>query len=62
MPLDELPRAAATVAALAHKEYAALSLDDISRKLTSGGAFIDVKTTFDVAVQANAGYSVSGFD
>jgi len=50
---DELPRADAIVAAVAHKEYKALSIDDISRKLIKGGAFIDVKAAFDAkAIQA----------
>jgi len=50
---DELPRADAIVAAVAHKEYKALSIDDIGRKLIKGGAFIDVKAAFDAkAIQA----------
>ena len=58
VPLADLPRADAIVAAVAHKEYAALSLDDISRRLTPGGAFIDVKAAFDADAMAKAGYRV----
>jgi UDP-N-acetyl-D-galactosamine dehydrogenase len=53
---DDLPRADAIVAAVAHKEYAALSVEDLGRKLVKGGAFIDVKATFDQAQIEGAGY------
>jgi UDP-N-acetyl-D-galactosamine dehydrogenase len=55
-PFDELPRADAIVAAVAHREYAALTLEDISRKLVKGGAFIDVKAAFDPKLIVGAGY------
>jgi UDP-N-acetyl-D-galactosamine dehydrogenase len=55
-PFDELPRADAIVAAVAHREYASLSLEDISRKLVKGGAFIDVKAAFDPKLIRGAGY------
>ena len=55
---DDLPRADAIVAAVAHKEYAILSVEDFSKKLVKGGAFIDVKAAFDGdAIQA-AGYKL----
>lgn len=44
---DDLPEADAIVAAVAHREYSVLSVDEISRKLIKGGAFIDVKSAFD---------------
>ncbi len=53
---DQLPRADAIVAAVAHREYADLSLDDIGRKLVKGGAFIDVKAAFDADRLQGAGY------
>jgi UDP-N-acetyl-D-galactosamine dehydrogenase len=56
LPFDDLPRADAIVAAVSHKEYAALSIEDIGKKLVKGGAFIDVKAAFDVATITNAGY------
>ncbi|MBV5347678.1 nucleotide sugar dehydrogenase [bacterium] len=52
----DLPRADAIVAAVAHREFAALSLEDISKKLVKGGAFIDVKATFDRQAILAAGY------
>ena len=56
LSFDDLPRADAIVAAVAHKEYAALSGDDLSKKLVKGGAFIDVKARFDSASITGAGY------
>ena len=58
LPWEELPRADAVVAAVAHKEYTALSLEDIGKKIIKGGAFIDVKACFDQAQLAEAGYAV----
>ena len=58
LPWDELPRADAVVVAVAHKEYAALTVADFGEKLASGGAFIDVKSAFDAAVVKNAGYQL----
>ena len=54
-PFEELPRADAIVAAVAHDEYKALSIDDLCRKLIKGGAFIDVKAAFDPAALKEAG-------
>lgn len=56
LPWTELPRADAVVAAVSHKEFSALTVDDLGKKLVKGGAFIDVKAAFDAdAIQA-AGY------
>ena len=55
---DELPRADAIVAAVAHKEYEALSMEDIGKKLVKGGAFIDVKAAFDQTEITSAGYKL----
>lgn len=55
-PYDDLPRADAIVAAVSHKEFAALTAEDIGRKLVKGGAFIDVKAAFDPAVITGAGF------
>jgi UDP-N-acetyl-D-galactosamine dehydrogenase len=52
---DDLPRADAIVAAVAHREYQAMSVGDIGRKLIPGGAFIDVKAAFDSAAMRDAG-------
>jgi UDP-N-acetyl-D-galactosamine dehydrogenase len=55
---DALPRSDAIVAAVAHREFAQLSAEDLSRKLIKGGAFIDVKSAFDAAALRAAGYRV----
>jgi len=53
-----LPQADAIVAAVSHREFAALSLDDIAAKLVKGGAFIDVKAAFDAQAIQAAGYKL----
>ena len=55
---DELPRADAIVAAVAHQEYAAIGVDGIGEKLADGGAFIDVKACFDAVAMRGAGFRV----
>ena len=55
---DDLPRADAIVAAVAHKEFASLSLEDFGKKLVKGGAFIDVKAAFDAKEIVAAGYQL----
>jgi len=55
---EELPRADAIVAAVAHKGYKQLSTDEISRKLVKGGAFMDVKACFDQPSLEKAGLRV----
>ncbi len=55
-PFDMLPRADAIVAAVAHREYAELSMEDMGKKLVKGGAFIDVKAAFDPQAVTGAGY------
>ena len=56
LPWAHLPQADAIVAAVAHKEYAALSMGDIAAKLRPGGAFIDVKAAFDAQRIRAAGF------
>ncbi len=46
---DDLPRADAIVAAVAHREYRALPLDQVVAKLADGACFIDVKAAFPEA-------------
>jgi UDP-N-acetyl-D-galactosamine dehydrogenase len=55
---DELPRADAIVAAVAHTEFATLSMEDFAKKLVKGGAFIDVKAAFDAKTLVAAGYQL----
>ena len=54
----DLPRADAIVAAVAHREYAALTTDELGSKMVAGGAFIDVKAAFDAAALRGGGYRV----
>lgn len=58
LPWAELPRADAIVAAVAHREYASLTVDDFGKKLVRGGAFIDVKAAFDRSSIEEAGYKL----
>ena len=53
---SDLPRADAIVAAVAHREFTALSTEDFAKKLVKGGTFIDVKSTFDRGAIEAAGY------
>ena len=55
---DDLPRADAIVAAVAHRDYLGLGLEDLGRKMVKGGVFIDVKAAFDPKVFEAAGYKV----
>jgi UDP-N-acetyl-D-galactosamine dehydrogenase len=55
---DELPRADAIVAAVAHKEFSALTMEDFGKKLVKGGSFIDVKSAFDANLFRAAGYQL----
>jgi UDP-N-acetyl-D-galactosamine dehydrogenase len=54
----DLPRADAIVAAVAHREYESLTIEDIGRKLIKGGAFIDVKAAFDADGLRGAGFGL----
>ena len=54
----DLPRADAIVAAVAHREYAALTMEDFGKKMVRGGAFIDVKSAFDRSAIEAAGYKL----
>lgn len=55
---NELPRAEAVVAAVAHKEFLNLGPKDLESKLAPGGCFIDVKSKFDASAFRAAGYCV----
>jgi UDP-N-acetyl-D-galactosamine dehydrogenase len=55
---EDLPRADAIVAAVAHDAYRELGVEDLSRKLIKGGAFIDVKAAFDARALQGAGHKV----
>ena len=55
---DDLPRAHAVIAAVAHSEYRDLRADEIAAKVVAGGCFIDVKSGFDANALRQAGLSV----
>ena len=57
-PWDDLPRADAIVAAVAHKQYLALSVEQIAAKVAPGGGFVDVKSSFDQAALGGSGLKV----
>jgi UDP-N-acetyl-D-glucosamine/UDP-N-acetyl-D-galactosamine dehydrogenase len=52
---DDLPKADAIVAAVAHNEFLARPLQDYVSKLVSPGCFIDVKSQFDQKALSAAG-------
>jgi UDP-N-acetyl-D-galactosamine dehydrogenase len=55
---SDLPRADAIVAAVAHRELLALGVDEIGRKVVRGGAFVDVKASYDAAALRACGLRV----
>ncbi len=55
---DAMAPADAIVAAVAHREYATLSVPAIGAKLVDSGVFIDIKAMFDANALRNAGYTV----
>ena len=55
---EDLPRADAIVADVAHRGFLELDTEDFTRKLVKGGAFIDVKAMFDAARLRAAGIGV----
>lgn len=55
---DALPRSAAVVAAVAHKEYSDMGVARICEKLVPGGVFTDVKSFYDQAAIEAAGARV----
>ena len=55
---DDLPRADAIVAAVAHKQFVGLSVAQLATKLAPRGCFMDVKARFDASALQAAGFSV----
>jgi UDP-N-acetyl-D-galactosamine dehydrogenase len=55
---ESLPRADAIVAAVAHRRFLEMDIEDITKKLVKGGAFIDVKAIFDATQLRAAGLGV----
>jgi UDP-N-acetyl-D-galactosamine dehydrogenase len=57
-PWEELPRARAIVAAVAHREFRERPVDDFIRKLEPGGLYVDVKCGADAALLRARGINV----
>ena len=57
-PWDELPRADAIVAAVAHKSYKERPLRDFADKLVPRGLYVDVKCAADPAALRARGLEV----
>ena len=55
---EQLPRADAIVAAVAHKQYQQLGVEEISRKIVKNGCFVDVKAGFPADALRAAGLVV----
>jgi UDP-N-acetyl-D-glucosamine/UDP-N-acetyl-D-galactosamine dehydrogenase len=55
---DDLPRADALVAAVAHKTFLHMKPDALAAKVIAGGCFIDVKSAFDAVALRAAGLCV----
>ncbi len=55
---EDLPRAAAIVAAVGHKEFTARPIADYLEKLPAGGTLVDVKCQFDATALTAAGLTV----
>ncbi|HWH84413.1 MAG TPA: nucleotide sugar dehydrogenase [Burkholderiaceae bacterium] len=55
---DDLPRAEAIVAAVAHRQYRDWPLARLTAKAAPGASFIDVKSAFDAAALRAAGLAV----
>jgi UDP-N-acetyl-D-galactosamine dehydrogenase len=55
---EDLPTADAMVVAVAHRQFREMSVATLARKITKGGAFVDVKSRFDRKELADAGLRV----
>ncbi|MHB1143125.1 MAG: nucleotide sugar dehydrogenase [Sulfuricaulis sp.] len=55
---ESLPKAKAIVAAVAHKPFLGMGMDEYLKKLERGGCFIDVKSRFNARTFTDAGMHV----
>lgn len=55
---DELPRAHALVAAVAHRSFRQRSVDEVAQKLVPGALYVDVKCQADAAALRDRGFTV----
>ncbi len=58
VPWEALPRADAIVAAVAHKGFKSLPVEELASKLVAGGSFVDVKSAYDEEALRQAGAKV----
>ncbi len=58
LPWERMPRGAAIVAAVAHREFRARSLDDVLGKLVPNGLYVDVKCQADAQALRAKGVTV----
>jgi UDP-N-acetyl-D-glucosamine/UDP-N-acetyl-D-galactosamine dehydrogenase len=57
-PWENLPKASAVIAAVAHSEYKRLEVAAISAMLEASGVFVDVKGVFDTSSLTGVGFKV----
>jgi UDP-N-acetyl-D-galactosamine dehydrogenase len=57
-PWEQLPRAVALVAAVAHRQYRAMDAGALANRLVDGGVFVDVKASADAAALRARGVRV----
>ena len=57
-PWDQLPRADAIVAAVAHREYRERPIEDFLAKMAVNGLYVDVKSQADAALLRARGVQV----
>jgi UDP-N-acetyl-D-galactosamine dehydrogenase len=57
VPWEALPRAAALVVAVAHRQFLSLGVEQLAQKLVAGGCFIDVKSRFERRLLDAAGFA-----
>jgi UDP-N-acetyl-D-galactosamine dehydrogenase len=58
VPWADLPRGDAIVAAVAHREFVEMGVAGVAKKLSKGGAFVDVKAAFDAPALRAGGFRV----
>jgi UDP-N-acetyl-D-galactosamine dehydrogenase len=58
VPWEELPQADVILAAVAHRQYLSMPLDEMLVKLKQGGCFMDVKSCYDAPALRSAGCHV----
>jgi UDP-N-acetyl-D-galactosamine dehydrogenase len=57
-PWEKLPRADALVLAVAHREFAAMPLEELAARVVPAGCVVDVKSALDRAALQKMGFEV----